>query len=459
MTEYSSLADIYRALPIEEQIAFMQGLDERTKARLKYDWRFYSRPEQRPPEGDWQYWLYLAGRGSGKTRSGAEFVLERVKAGCKRIALVAPTHDDFDKVMVNGDSGILSCCPPWNMPVYNESKKSLTWPCGAKAFGYSAEKPERLRGPNNDAAWCDEIAAWHNNRREETWDMLQFTLRKGENPQCMITTTPIPVPVIQDLVSAAKSGDPSYVITTGSTYANRANLSPKFFSSIITKYEGTRLGKQELDGVLLDDIPGALFKYNDIHANRVERVTSNLSRVVVAVDPSGSDEVDFENNDEIGIVAAGVAAINGVDHYFILEDASVQGGPKTWANQAVSTFIKHQANLIVAEINYGGAMVLNTIKQADAIVKDNLLVPCKKITATRGKTVRAEPISLLYEQGRVHHVGKTEKFAEVEDQLCKFTANGYIGRGSPDRADALVWALSELIGLTTPSVGVLKAKI
>lgn len=448
-----SLAELFRQMSPEDRAEAASLLSAEDKAYLKYKWDFWSRPEQRAPGGNWQFWLYLAGRGSGKTRSGAEFVLECVRAGRKRIALVAPTHDDFDKVMVNGESGILSCCPPWDMPVYNESKKTITWANGAQAFGYSAEKPERLRGPQHDAAWCDEIAAWHNNRRESTWDMLLFGLRLGSNPQCMITTTPVPVPVIQDLVKAAKDGDPGYVITTGSTYANRANLSDQFFKTIITKYEGTRLGQQELDGILLDDIPGALFKFDDIHSNRQERLSINLRRVVVAVDPSGSDDVDFENNDEIGIVAAGVASVNGEDHYYVLEDASLKGGPMTWANQAASVFHKRQANMLVAEINYGGAMVLSTIKQADKSV------PCKKITATRGKIVRAEPISLLYEQGRVHHIGAHDRYAKLEDQLCKFTSNGYIGRGSPDRADALVWALSELIGLTTPTVGVMRARV
>lgn len=426
---------------------------------LEFYWPAWAREEQIAPPGDWQFWLYLAGRGSGKTRSGAEYVRECVRNGKRRIALVAPTHDDFDKVMVNGDSGILACSPPDNMPTYQESKKLLTWPNGAKAFGYSAEKPERLRGPQHDAAWCDEIAAWHNKRRESTWDMLMFGLRLGANPTCMITTTPVPVPVIKDLVDSVKNNEPGYVITTGSTYENRANLSKKFFDTVITKYEGTRLGKQELLGLLLDDIPGALFKFDNIHSNRVERVRANITRIVVAVDPSGADDDDFEKHDEIGIICAGVAEINGEEHYYILEDASLQGGPLTWANQAVSTFIKYQANLIVAEINYGGAMVVSTIKQADAVTKGGLLVPCKKITASLGKTVRAEPISLLYEQGRVHHVGSTERFAKVEDQLCKMIPGKYLGRGSPDRADALIWALSELSGQTTPKVGVTVARV
>lgn len=411
------------------------------RANLAYCWEFYARPEQLPPVGDWQFWSYIAGRGAGKTRTGAEWVRKKVKDGCRRIALVAPTHDDFHKVMVTGDSGILSVCPPDNMPEYNEGKKELIWPNGAKAFGYSAEKPSRLRGPQHDAAWCDEIAGWHGNkmtkpgeksRRQETWDMMLFGLRLGENPQCFVSTTPMPVDVIADLIKRGLSKDRAYRITRGSTYSNRGNLAGKFFKSIITKYEGTRLGRQELLGELLEDVPGALWTYDMISAARVKEAPRTLQRVVVAVDPSGAASLSDEGADEIGIV---VAAQGDDGDYYVLADRTMKGSPAAWARAAVTAYHDFSADKIVAERNFGGEMVHHTISGQDANLKVEL------VTASRGKAVRAEPIALLYEKGRVHHVGT---FGHMEDQMIKMTPGGYLGDNSPDRLDALVWALSDL---------------
>lgn len=431
------------SLPERQRQAILNSLTSEDKARLRYRWSFWARQEQLPPDGDWQFWSYIAGRGAGKTRTGAEFVREKVKAGCKRIALVAPTNDDFHKVMVMGDSGIIACCPPWDKPEYNENKKTLTWPNGAQAFGYSAEKPARLRGPQHDAAWCDEIAAWHGkkdrkpgdiSRRQETWDMLMFGLRLGPNPQCFISTTPLPVDVIRELVEKGMKEEPGYVLTRGSTYDNRANLSPKFMAKIVAKYEGTRLGKQELEGQLLLDVPGALWTFEMVAAARMPKgkPLPDMRRVVVAVDPSGASSSQDQGADDIGIVVCG----EGVDgDYYVMEDATMKGSPRAWAGAAVNAYYRHKADKIIAEKNFGGAMVKHTI---EGVTKN---VRVEEVTATRGKVVRAEPIALLYEKGRIHHA---EEFPLLEDQMTKMTPGGYIGDGSPDRLDAKVWALTEL---------------
>lgn len=432
------------SLPERQRQAILNSLTSEDKARLRYRWGFWARHEQLPPDGDWQFWSYIAGRGAGKTRTGAEWVRSKVSSGSKRIALVAPTNDDFHKVMVMGDSGIIACCPPWDKPEYNENKKTLTWPNGAQAFGYSAEKPARLRGPQHDAAWCDEIAAWHGkrekkpgemSRRQETWDMLMFGLRLGDNPQCFVSTTPLPVDVIRSLIESGLDKDkPSHVLTRGSTYANRVNLSPKFFETIIQKYEGTRLGRQELEGELLLDVPGALWTFEIIASAQLPKGTKipDMRRVVVAVDPSGASSSSDEQSDEIGIVVCG----EGVDgDFYILEDASMRGGPRAWAGAAVNAYHRHKADKIIAEKNFGGAMVKHTI---EGVTKN---VRVEEVTASRGKAVRAEPIALLYEKGRVHH---KEPFGKLEDQMTKMTPGGYIGDNSPDRLDAMVWGLSEL---------------
>lgn len=436
-------------MPASEQIPAAEKirteiaqLTREQKAALRYSWKFYARPEQLSPPGDWQFWAYIAGRGAGKTRTGAEWVRQKVKEGYRRIALVAPTHDDFHKVMVSGESGILNICPPWDRPEYNEGKKELVWPNGAKAFGYSAEKPSRLRGPQHDAAWCDEIAAWHGkkqpkpgeiSRRQETWDMMLLGLRLGDNPQCFVSTTPMPVDVIADLIKKGLDReDEAHVITQGSTYANKANLAGKFFQSVIKKFEGTRLGRQELLGELLEDVPGALWTFDMIAAGRVEIAPATLRRVVVAVDPSGAANVSDAGADEIGIV---VAAEGSDGEYYVLADRTIKGSPQAWARAAVTAYHDFRADKIVAERNFGGEMVRHTIQAQDANLKVDL------VTASRGKAVRAEPIALLYEQGRVHHV---DVFGELEDQMIRMTAGGYIGDRSPDRLDALVWALSDL---------------
>ncbi len=394
-------------------------------AALENSWRAKARPEQVEPEGDWSIWLYLAGRGSGKTRAGAEWALEQIAAGKRRIALVAPTAGDARDVMVEGESGILACSPDWNRPVYEPSKRRLTWANGAQAATYSADEPERLRGPQHDAAWCDELAAW---RFPEAWDMLQFGLRLGSRPRCIVTTTPKPTKLIRDLIARHPR---DVAITRGRTADNAANLASSFLSTVERQYAGTRLGRQELDGELLTDTPGALWTREMIERARVRFVDlPEMRRIVVAIDPAATSG---EDSDETGIIVAGL----GQDGKgYVLEDRSGRMTPTEWAREAVAAYHKHRADRIIAETNNGGEMVENTIRVIDPSVS------YRSVHASRGKIARAEPVSALYEQNRVFHVGA---FPALEDQMCEFSPGGMAGGGSPDHLDALVWAMSELM--------------
>jgi phage terminase large subunit-like protein len=394
---------------------------------LENSWPGVARPNQLPPPGDWwQIWLLLAGRGFGKTRTLAEWVCEQVASGqASRIALVAATAADARDVLVEGESGILAVAPPWFRPIYEPSKRRLTWPNGATATTFSAEEPDRLRGPQHDAAVCDELASWS---RPEAWDMLQFGLRLGRNPRCLVATTPRPIKLLRELL--AREGH-DVVVTRGSTYENRANLAPGFFNQVIRKYEGTRLGRQELNAELLEDTPGALWSHGVINAARLAAVP-NLARIVVAIDPATSSG---EDADETGIVVVG---IDQQGHGYVLADASGKYQPIEWAKIAIDAYRTHHADRIVAERNNGGDMVEATIRMVDP----NL--PVTTVWASRGKVTRAEPVSALYEQGRMHHVGL---FPQLEDQMTNFTSDfdhqsaGY----SPDRVDALVWAVMDLM--------------
>jgi phage terminase large subunit-like protein len=406
-----------------------------------HDWRFLARPNQIEPDEDWQIWLVLAGRGFGKTRCGAEWAREQVKAGASRLGLIAPTASDARDVMVEGESGLLAVCwagdkthdgVPLGRPSYEPSKRRLTWANGAIATLFSAEEPERLRGPQHDRLWCDELAAWKYLR--ETWDMAMFGLRLGDNPRTCITTTPKPLPLVKEIAK-----DERTVITKGSTFDNASNLAPTFLKAIRDKYEGTRLGRQELNAEILDDLPGALWQRDAIDKGRV-RQCPDLQRIVVAVDPSGT-KGESDDGDEIGIVVAG----KGVDgRGYILADQTCKLSPDGWGRRAVDAYHgrwsqtpdRFKADRIVAERNFGGAMVEHVIRTIDRTAS------YKEVTASRGKVARAEPVAALYEQGRVSHVGS---FPELEDQMCSIAPEGYVGEGSPDRADALVWALTELM--------------
>ncbi len=410
-----------RSLPKRLIRKFLGTLNKAESEALLYDWAFWARPTQHPPPGNWTHWLILAGRGFGKTRTGAEWVRARVEAGqARHIALIAPTLGDARAVMVEGESGLLAVCPPDRRPKFEPSKHLLTWPCGAKARLFSADQPERLRGPQHDTAWADELCAWR--LPDAGWDMLMFGLRLGGKPQCCITTTPKPIALLKRLVI-----DPAVAVTTGSTYENIENLAPSFARDVIAKYENTRLGRQELAAELLWDVPGALWSRDQIDGLYAPP-TARLERIVVAIDPPATAG---SNADACGII---VAARSGRMAY-VLADRSCQGlSPLGWAARAVEAYHDFQADRIIAEGNQGGDMVLALLHQIDP----NVAV--RRVHARRGKVTRAEPVAALYEQGRVFHAAP---MPALEDQMVTFT--GAPSADSPDRLDALVWALADLM--------------
>jgi phage terminase large subunit-like protein len=428
------------SLPPQEQAELLKELGE--PAALEFDWQFWGRRNQLEPPGDWTNWLILAGRGYGKTRTGAEWVKEKqcgdtpLTGGTFRhIAIVAETAADARDVMVgdgkltsdpSAGSGILQVHHPDFLPHYEPSKRRLTWPNGAIATIYNAVEPEQLRGPQHDAAWCDELAKWRYG--QETWDQLQFGLRTGSRPRVVITTTPRPIKLLKEII-----GDPDTIVTRGSTMENARNLAPPFMKAILRKYQGTRLGRQELDAEVLEDVPGALWTRSQLEQLRVRPGdVPELQRVVIAIDPGVSTG---ENANETGIIAAGLAE-NG--YAFILDDASAVHTPTEWATEAIALYKHRRADRIVGERNNGGDMVEATVRMVDQNVSFS------SVWASRGKYLRAEPVSALYSQGRVHHVGA---FPVLEDQMCAFTPDfdrekaGY----SPDRLDAMVWAMTELV--------------
>ncbi len=369
------------------------------------------------PAWAWFVWLILAGRGWGKTRTGAECVRSWVGTGrYPYVNLIGATADDARDIMIQGESGLLAICPPDERPRYIKSDRLLIWPNGARSLIFTADEPERLRGKQHMKLWADEIAAW---RYEESWHQAMMGLRLGDSPQAVVTTTPRPIKIVRDLIADKRNH-----VTTGTTYDNRANLAPGFFEYVIKRYEGTRLGRQELNAEILDDVPGALWKRSLIEQTRVAKHPA-LLRVVVAVDPAATSN---EESAETGIVAAGL----GMDgHGYVLADRSLQGTPAEWARAAVSAYRELEADRIVGEVNNGGEMVGFTILTVDPSVA------YKAVHASRGKVTRAEPVSALYERGFVHHVGA---FPELEDQMCTWLP----GEKSPDRMDALVWAMHEL---------------
>ncbi len=420
----------------QEVDEFLAGLGDNALASLPWLFEFWAMPHQLPPEGAWKSWVILGGRGAGKTRAGAEWVRSMVEGAtpeapgkARRVALVGETFDQAREVMVMGESGILACCPPDRRPVWEATRRRLVWPNGATATVYSAHEPEALRGPQFDAAWADELAKWK--KAEDVWDMLQFALRLGPDPQQVVTTTPRNAEVLKRLLRAA-----STVSTHAATDANRAYLAESFLAEVEARYGGTRLGRQELDGVLLEEAEGALWTTAMLEACRSDRVPV-LDRIVVAVDPCISAG---REGDECGIVVAGVEAKGEPKDWraWVLEDASVRGGPADWARAAVAAFHRHGAERLVAEVNQGGALVEQLIRQVDP------LIPFSGLHAGRGKGLRAEPVAALYEQGRVHHARGAD-LGVLEDQMCRMSLRGFDGRGSPDRLDAAVWALHALM--------------
>ncbi|WP_323006282.1 DNA-packaging protein [Pseudorhodobacter sp.] len=414
---------------------FLAGLSDNALLSLPWMFEFWALPHQLPPEGAWKSWVIMGGRGAGKTRAGAEWVRAQVEGAlpgdpglASRVALVGETVDQVRDVMVFGDSGILACSPPDRRPKWEAGRERLVWDNGATAMVYSAHNPEKLRGPQFDAAWVDELAKWPN--AQNTWDMLQFALRLGAHPQQVVTTTPKNVEVLKAVLK-----NPSTVSTHAPTQANRANLAASFLEEVERRYAGTAMGRQEMEGVLLEEAEGAMWSLTRLEAGRVERAPA-LSRVVVAVDPPVTGHA---GSDECGILVVGAVTEGPPQTWraYVLEDASVKSAsPDTWARAVIGAKERHQADRVVAEVNQGGDMVESIMRQIDP------LVAYRAVRATRGKTVRAEPVAALYEQGRVLHLPNLGK---LEDQMCLMTATGYQGKGSPDRVDALVWALTDLI--------------
>jgi phage terminase large subunit-like protein len=404
-------------------------------AELLADWTLWARDDQLPPELDetgepWRVWLILGGRGAGKTRAGAEWVRAKAlgvaplgRPAAKRIALVGETMAEVRRVMIEGVSGLLAVHGGRQRPRFEPSKMQLVWPDGAIAQMFSAEHPDGLRGPQFDCAWCDEVAKWRH--PQKTWDMLQLALRLGRHPQMIATTTPRPIPLLKKLLA-----DAATVVTRAATADNADNLAPTFVAEMTRRYAGSALGRQELLGELVDDTSGALWRRDWIDTHRVE-AAPELSAVVVAVDPPVTATAA---SDACGIVVAGL----GPDgRAYVVDDRTLQGRePQVWARAVIAAYREWLADRVVAEVNQGGDLVVAVLRQIDPAVA----VRC--VRATRGKWLRAEPVAALYAEGRVVHVGT---FAALEEQMCAFGADGLARGRSPDRLDALVWALTDLM--------------
>lgn len=409
--------------------AFVASLPAASVEGLLADWSIWARREQLPPKGRWRTWMMLGGRGAGKTRAGAEWVhgvamgLPFAKLSAGRIALVGETFQDAREVMVEGVSGLLSIGRRDDRPTYQSSRRRVEWPNGAIAQLFSAADPEGLRGPQFGAAWSDELAKWRD--CEAVWDMLQFGLRLGDRPRQVVTTTPRPIPLVRKLMA-----DRTTSVTSMRTTDNAANLARGFIEAIVDAYGGTRLGRQELDGEIIDDRDDALWSRDEIEVNRVAAAPA-MRRIVVAVDPPASSGA---NSAACGIVATGL----GEDgRGYVLADRTLRRAtPKAWADRAASLYHALGADALIAEVNQGGEMVVTVIGEADPSI------PVTAVRATRGKWTRAEPVALLYAQGRISHVGV---YPALEDQMCNFSPNGTSEGVSPDRIDALVWALSSLM--------------
>lgn len=431
MLDTSQMSQVEQlALGDEDDVKrILSDIDNQSAKHLLNDWRCWGRPKQLAPAGDWATWVLRAGRGFGKTRAGAGWVQERAMAFPGRwIALIARIPADARDYMIEGPGGLLRNAPPDAKPQYEPSKRRMTWPNGSWATVYSDEEPDQLRGFSGDTAWLDEFAKFQNPR--ECWDNLEFGMRESssDRPRRLITTTPRPLPILTEIEKL-----PSTVRVVGSSYENRANLDPKWFDETIARYEGTRLGRQEIEAEILDDVPGALWTRELIEQQRLDKAAKlpDFRRVVVGVDPSGSAGED--QGSSIGIVAVAL----GVDGLaYVLADNTCKLSPDGWGRRAVETASLYEADRIVAEKNFGGAMVEHVIRTVDKNASIRL------VTASRGKVARAEPVAALYEQKKVWHVGA---FPKMEDQMCYFTGEGYIGETSPDRADALVWAVTELM--------------
>ena len=417
----------------------LNSLSRDEQVVLEYDWKFWARPAQLPPEGNWFTWLLRSGRGFGKTRTGSETVIEWARQGYTPIALVGQTKADVRDTMIEvGESSIMKVVPPWFCPVYEPSKRRLTFPNGSVCIIYSGDEPDQLRGPQHMKAWVDELAKFK--YPEDTWDNLEFGLRLGDNPQVICTTTPRPIPIIKNLVADKKTAE-----TRGNTMENKSNLNPAFLERMLEKYQGTRLGRQELDGDILDDNPNALWNRPLIEEHRVA-ISPQLDRIVVGVDPATTSK---KKSNDTGIVVVGVNTKTfdaklgkKTAHFYVLGDYTIHGTPREWAMQVVSAYSKHSADRVVGEVNNGGELVESNIR---TVAPD---ISYADVHASRGKAIRAEPVSSLYEQGRVHHVGS---YPLLEDQMCDWVPGE---SESPDRVDALVWAITKLTTEKTVDINV-----
>ena len=457
------MAESLALLPEPERTKLLSEISAEEADALLWRWDFWGRVNQFAPPGDWSTWVILAGRGWGKTKTGAEWIRSMVcgstplgKGRAQRIALVAETAADGRDVMVQGESGLLAVHPPDFRPVYTPSMRRLVWPNGTVGLIYNATEPDQLRGPQFDCAWTDELAKWR--YCQETWDNLQFGLRLGSDPRALITTTPRPIQTLKDILK-----EPGTVVTKGSTYENRSNLAPKFLKKVEERYAGTRLGRQELMAEILDDSPDALWRRSKLDEERIGVLDGShiwrgnkitlpaMRRIVVSIDPAGEPggEGDTENGAETGIIVAGL----GVDgRGYILDDRTCSADPNGWATEAVKAFDFWDADTVIAEKNQGGAMVKAVIRSVRPTI------PVIEVIASRGKVTRAEPISALYEQGKVSHLGT---FPQLEDQMVVFTPFGIVGGTTGDRVDALVHGLTNLfpsiINFKDKAAGVKKA--
>ncbi len=425
-------AEYVSHLGLQKIRAFIHSLSPAQLRCLMWHWPFWARENQQPPLGDWHAWLLLGGRGSGKTRAGAEWIRAQVEgssplqgSACRRVALVGPTLLDAREVMIEGESGLRRCCAPDRRPVYSASRRRLEWPNGAVAYIYSSEDPDSLRGPQFEVAWCDEFCSW--TYIEQTRDMLRFALRLGQKPRMVVTTTPKPIEPLRQMLD-----DTQTVISHARTHENKL-LPDYFLKEIERRYGGTWLGRQEMDGELIDDPVGALWTRDQL-AQVFNQDELALERIVVAVDPPISCGIDA---DECGIIVAGMNYVDERAQAWVLADRSLQGvRPEAWARVVMQAYEDFEADQIVAEANQGGEMVRTVLHLA------NPDAPVKLVHASRGKQVRAAPVAALYEQGRVHHRGR---FPMLEDQMCAFGAHGFSSKKSPDRVDALVWAITALV--------------
>lgn len=416
-------------LPKHKQKEYVNTLTEDEAQALLSSWWWTARPEQLAPDGDWFCWLVLAGRGWGKTRTASEWVVQQVKNGkAKRIALIGRTAADVRDIQIEGVSGILAVARKRGVEAhYEPSKRRITFSTGAVAIAYSAEEPNLLRGPEHDAGWLDELASWSipRNTENDAYSNFIMGLRLGDDPRFIVTTTPRPTALIKQLVA-----DPSTHVTKGSTYDNADNLSLTFIEEVRRRYEGTRIGKQELFGEVLDDVEGALWQYDDIANARVDQPPT-LRRIVVAVDPSTTTN---DSSDFTGVTVAGIAFDGAC---YVLHAEQIKLSPHGWATRVLDLFDEYEADRIIAERNQGGQMVEHTIRT----VRNN--APITTIHASRGKQTRAEPVAALYEQGKVHHVGIHE---DLEDQMIVFPV---VTDVHDDLVDSLVYAITELTGMDT----------